>query len=1000
MATRENDITKKAEVIQQYFNKIGITKIKDLTIPKDQDSRSIYAIDAYRTSPENLTIVDQGRLQRYREFEQMCYVPELNGGLELYSDDGSLYNEDDEVIGAQSDDQNIKDTLHDLWFKALDMNSVLWHVFYNTCKYGDAFYEIVPDNYKNPKKIKYLKFVPPNFVVRVEENGNLLEFVVKISPDSRTPTSATFYSSQEAEEFHLKPWQMVHFKLDDKEFEPYGKSVLEHGRLTFKQMKLIEDAMLIYRISRAPERRIFKIPVGNLPYREAMKRVDEIKARFRKTPWIDPITGDISYKANPLCIALDTKIDLLDGRSVELKDLIKEYKAGKENWTYSIDRENGNKVVPGEIEWAGITRKDADLVEVYIDNGKSIRCTPDHKFMLRDGSYKEARDLLVGESFMPKYTKTSKKGYELVYNPKTRKYIPTYMVVAREEHTKDWNRRWTKRTIHHVDFNKSNNDPKNLLIIENKDHVKLHGDLSKKNWQIPEYREKQIVSRKRAWADASDERRQKQSDLMAQYNKSDKHRKATTKRNNKFWADPILKEKTSQNMRKPKSTTEKMKINFDEKFWEFINEEILSNNHQADVVRALNCNIKFLTHFETCTPRNKNQVHRHMLGKAYRIKGFDNFKEYSEFIKNGENHKVSKVVWLSEKEDTGCITVKRYHNFATNEVVVRNSINDDFYVPIRQDGTGIQIDYEPGGQLLNEIKDVEYFKDKILRTMRIPIAYLTGEMTGDVARTSLSAMDVRFAKTIERIQKQIIKGLEKIAIVELAFKRFTIEDMHGFKIDLTAPSKIYEIQELETFTNKLSTISTAMALADESGSMFLPKEWLYKKILKLTDQEISNIKLMQQREAAEKVEATAAAEAGTTGAEEFGGGMTPGVGGIEMGGPEAGAPGGEIEVRAGEGGLEAGPPPDEIAAEKGGGAELAASQIMKIAGQNFLVENEEDIMDLIKFIKEHRETEKITKDKFIKSKKKLYENNFDQLFIHGELKGLIRRKNNKEVLNS
>lgn len=628
MATRENDITKQADTIQQYFNKIGITKVKDLTIPKTQDGKSIYAVDAYRTSPENLTIVDQGRLQRYREFEQMCYVPELNGGLELYSDDGSLYNEDDEVIGAQSDDQNIKEALHDLWFKALDMNSVLWHVFYNTCKYGDAFYEIVPDNYKNPKKIKYLKFVPPNFVVRVEENGNLLEFVVKISPDSRTPTSGTFYSSQEAEEFHLKPWQMVHFKLDDKEFEPYGKSVLEHGRLTFKQMKLIEDAMLIYRISRAPERRIFKIPVGNLPYREAMKRVDEIKARFRKTPWIDPVTGDISYKANPL------------------------------------------------------------------------------------------------------------------------------------------------------------------------------------------------------------------------------------------------------------------------------------------------------------------------------------------------------------------------------------SINDDFYVPIRQDGTGIQIDYEPGGQLLNEIKDVEYFKDKILRTMRIPIAYLTGEMTGDVARTSLSAMDVRFAKTIERIQKQIIKGLEKIAIVELAFKRFTIEDMHGFKVDLTAPSKIYEIQELETFTNKLNTIQTAMALADESGNMFLPKEWLYRKILKLTDQEISDIKLMQQREAAEKAEATAATEAGTMGAEEFGGGMSPGAGGMEMGAPEAGAPGGEIEVGAGEGGLEAGPPPDEIAAEKGGGAELAASQIMKIAGQDFLVENEEDIMDLIKFIKEHRETEKITKDKSIKSKKKLYENNFDQLFIHGELKGLIRRKNNKEVLNS
>src|SRR5208337_5675400 len=173
----------------------------------------------------------------------------------------------------------------------------------------------------------------------------------------------------------------------------------------------------IYRISRAPERRVFNIPVGNLPYRESMARVADFQQRYRKTPWIDPQTGEISYKENPLCLTLDTKIDLLDGRSIPLTTLIEEYKDGKENWVYSIDTNRNNKVVPGKIEWAGVTRKNAELVEVFIDNGKSVRCTPDHKFMLRDGTYKEAKDLMPGESLMPKYTKTSVRGYEILYNP-------------------------------------------------------------------------------------------------------------------------------------------------------------------------------------------------------------------------------------------------------------------------------------------------------------------------------------------------------------------------------------------------------------------------------------------------------------------------------------------------------------------------------------------------------------------------------------------------------
>ena len=214
------------------------------------------------------------------------------------------------------------------------------------------------------------------------------------------------------------------------------------------------------------------------------------------------------------------------------------------------------------------------------------------------------------------------------------------------------------------------------------------------------------------------------------------------------------------------------------------------------------------------------------------------------------------------------------------------------------------------------------------------------------------------------------------------------------------------MQELETTTQKLNVIQTALQLADaEGGNLYLPREWLYKNINKFNDQEISAIRLMQQSEAAAKAESAAmtAAAGAPTGGTEMGGG---GLGG-ELGGAEAGAiPGAEVPGAEVGAAPEAGAaPPEEMPAAGGGGAELAlAGAILNIAGKQFLLENEADIKELIKSVKKLSETQKITKDKPVAIvKKKLQENNFNYLFVTGELKGLIRRNNNvdnKGILDS
>ena len=168
------------------------------------------------------------------------------------------------------------------------------------------------------------------------------------------------------------------------------------------------------------------------------------------------------------CFTGDTKISLLDGREVPIKDLVGE----KEFWTYSFTPDGLFK--PGRGHSARLTKKNASLVEVELDNGERIRCTPDHRFMLRDGSYLPALALSPGTSLMPLYRKTDKWGYEVLQvNTGSGRWMHTHRLVARVEHN-DGERIPKGEVVHHRDFDKQNNTPKNLEPMLKEDHSLLH----------------------------------------------------------------------------------------------------------------------------------------------------------------------------------------------------------------------------------------------------------------------------------------------------------------------------------------------------------------------------------------------------------------------------------------------------------------------------------------------------------------------------------------------
>lgn len=185
--------------------------------------------------------------------------------------------------------------------------------------------------------------------------------------------------------------------------------------------------------------------------------------------------GHINHPENGTqgCFTGDTKVSLVDGREVSLLQLVDEFNNGKVNYVYSFN-ETTKRIEPGKIVNAWCTRKNASLVEVELDSGEKFRCTPNHRIMLRDGTYKEARYLQPNDSVMPLYRKylakeqTPMYEYRLYYEPIEDKWHFEHRSFCREKLCE------TKEIVHHKNCNKKDNRPDNLIYCTKKQHIAIH----------------------------------------------------------------------------------------------------------------------------------------------------------------------------------------------------------------------------------------------------------------------------------------------------------------------------------------------------------------------------------------------------------------------------------------------------------------------------------------------------------------------------------------------
>ena len=205
------------------------------------------------------------------------------------------------------------------------------------------------------------------------------------------------------------------------------------------------------------------------------------------------------------CFTKDTKVKLTDGRDLSFGELIKEYKQGKKNYTYTVN--SLGLISIAEIKNPRLTRENSEIAKVVLDNGEEIKCTSDHLFMLRDGSYKKAKDLKPKESLMPNYLKISEKadrlnreGYTLVYQNKKSEWVPAHHLADNYNLTQGIYAKSAGRVRHHKDFNKLNNNPNNITRLSWGEHWKIHYTHASNQHKNPEYRAKIADGRNRSVA--------------------------------------------------------------------------------------------------------------------------------------------------------------------------------------------------------------------------------------------------------------------------------------------------------------------------------------------------------------------------------------------------------------------------------------------------------------------------------------------------------------------
>jgi hypothetical protein len=274
-----------------------------------QAQQSQYIADKWTKLEQSLynqsVYYEPNRLAAYYDYESMEFTPEISAALDIYAEESTTLSEKGEILTIFSESTRVKSILEDLFINRLDLNTNLQMWARGVCKYGDDFV--------------YLKIDPETGIVGCQQLPNIeierIEGRESKSPnqrDAKVPTRELRFQWKN-KELEFQAWEIAHFRLlgDDRKL-PYGTSMLDKIRRIWKQLLLAEDAMLIYRTTRAPERRVFKVFVGNMDDKDIEAYVQRVANKFKRDQVVDPRNGQVDMRYNQMAVDQDYFIPIRD----------------------------------------------------------------------------------------------------------------------------------------------------------------------------------------------------------------------------------------------------------------------------------------------------------------------------------------------------------------------------------------------------------------------------------------------------------------------------------------------------------------------------------------------------------------------------------------------------------------------------------------------------------------------------------------------------------------
>lgn len=306
------DSTLDQQVPQYRFDKKEILRTKskgEYEKEKLQAQQSLYLANQWSKVENNLytqaVYYEPTRLASYYDYESMEFTPEISAALDIYAEESTTPNENGFILQIYSESNRIKSILADLFNNKLDINTNLPMWTRNTCKYGDNFLYLKIDPEQGVVGGQQL----PNIEIERFERGMVLNSAAQNTGVENNHLTFTWKNKN----LEFNTWEIAHFRLlgDDSKL-PYGTSMLEKARRVWKQLLLSEDAMLIYRTSRAPERRVFKVFVGNMDDKDVEAYVQRVANKFKRDQIVDPKNGNVDMRYNQMAVDQDYFIPVRD----------------------------------------------------------------------------------------------------------------------------------------------------------------------------------------------------------------------------------------------------------------------------------------------------------------------------------------------------------------------------------------------------------------------------------------------------------------------------------------------------------------------------------------------------------------------------------------------------------------------------------------------------------------------------------------------------------------